>query len=408
MRPRSVFRLLLVGVALISFPVAVFSVISRGISWGALILLALVVPTSWLRLRLEPGTHLTLAPMLVFSTLVLSYPSVAVLVAILAGFVGSKVFARGPWRVALEEAGEDAIASLSAAGAFTRANVMMGFAQGTLFPFTFSVAAFIVAKLLVASVRSRLLEGVSPYAFLRGPAKQIAGHLVVLALGSLGLSYLANVYSEARYLVVALGTIALIELYHPWKLLADQNEVLYANLAMIAQAIDVKDPYTARHSRNVAHIAIKIARAMRLPESEVRRIRIGALLHDIGKIGVSGRIIRKPEALAPQEKSVMQMHPVISADIMQPIDLLAESAEIVRHHHEHHDGSGYPDGLAGEEIPTGSRVVLVADAFDAMTTDRPYRRGRSKEEALRVLKEHAGKQFDPRAVDALESIIDLI
>lgn len=112
--------------------------------------------------------------------------------------------------------------------------------------------------------------------------------------------------------------------------------------------------------------------------------------------------------LDPSEDSLMRQHPVLSADIMQPIELLEEAAEIVRHHHEHYDGSGYPEGRRAEEIPLGSRVILVADAFDAMTTDRPYRRGRSTPEALRVLKEHAGRQFDPVVVRSLEAILDIL
>jgi HD-GYP domain-containing protein (c-di-GMP phosphodiesterase class II) len=104
----------------------------------------------------------------------------------------------------------------------------------------------------------------------------------------------------------------------------------------------------------------------------------------------------------------MREHPVISANIMQPVELLAGAAALVRHHHEHVDGSGYPDGLKGEAIPIGSRIILVADAFDAMTTDRPYRKGRSRTEALRVLREHAGRQFDARVVAALESIVHTV
>ncbi len=104
----------------------------------------------------------------------------------------------------------------------------------------------------------------------------------------------------------------------------------------------------------------------------------------------------------------MKRHPVIGADIMQPVELLTDAARLVRHHHERYDGTGYPDGLKGEDIPFGSRIVFVADAFNAMTTDRPYRRARSKHEAMKILKENSGTQFDPVVVKALESIIELI
>lgn len=177
---------------------------------------------------------------------------------------------------------------------------------------------------------------------------------------------------------------------------------------MIAHAIDLKDVYTGRHARDVADIAVRIARAMRLTEENVRMIRIAGLLHDIGKIGISGGIIRKPGELTADEKSAMKQHPVIGADIMQPVELLSDAADLVRHHHEHYDGSGYPGGLTEDNIPIGSRIVFVADAFNAMTTDRPYRGARSKQEAMRILKDHAGRQFDPVVVKALESVIEVI
>jgi HD-GYP domain-containing protein (c-di-GMP phosphodiesterase class II) len=147
---------------------------------------------------------------------------------------------------------------------------------------------------------------------------------------------------------------------------------------------------------------------LRLPEPEVRKIKIAGMLHDIGKIGVDIKIIRKPSSLSPEEMAEMRRHPVIGAEIMRPVELLADASDVVRHHHEHFNGSGYPDGLRGEQIPLGSRVVLVADAFNAITTDRPYRKAKSKREALEILNKHAGTQFDPSVVAALEEVIDVV
>ncbi len=153
---------------------------------------------------------------------------------------------------------------------------------------------------------------------------------------------------------------------------------------------------------------MRIARALRLPEPEVRKIKFAGMLHDIGKIGVSGKIIRKPSSLTSEEMVQMRKHPVIGAEIMRPVELLADASEIVRHHHEHFDGSGYPDGLRGAQIPIGSRVVLVADAFNAITTDRPYRKARGKAEALKILREHTGTQFDAKVVEAFGRVVDFI
>jgi putative nucleotidyltransferase with HDIG domain len=221
------------------------------------------------------------------------------------------------------------------------------------------------------------------------------------------LAFLAST-GGLGYLGPILIVATLVEFYYPYKLLSDQEDTLLTSLAMIAQAIDAKDPYTAQHSRNVSNIAVRLARAMGLNEGEVRRIRVAALMHDIGKVGVRGNIIRKPGKLDQQEGQAMRQHPVISAEIMRPVEFLGEAAEIVRHHHEHIDGSGYPDGLREGEIPLGSRVVLVADAFDALTTDRPYRKGRSKNEALDVIAAHAGTQFDTGVVSALKVIVQAL
>jgi len=143
-----------------------------------------------------------------------------------------------------------------------------------------------------------------------------------------------------------------------------------------------------------------------LPEEEVERVRIGGLMHDIGKIGISGSIIRKPGKLTQEERLLMMRHSSVSADIIQYLEILGESAEMVRHHHEHCDGSGYPDGLTREKIPVGSRIILVSDAFDALTTDRPYRKGASKADAIAVIQSNTGTQFDPGAVEALVRVVD--
>jgi HD-GYP domain-containing protein (c-di-GMP phosphodiesterase class II) len=210
-------------------------------------------------------------------------------------------------------------------------------------------------------------------------------------------------------LAAVLGIILAQAIFHFVKI-AMQRRKLQEALSKVADVIDLKDvPTETRDIRNsVSTIAVRIARAMRLPNSEVLRIRLAAMVHDIGKIGVSRRILMKPGPLDAAEWSEMRRHPVIGADVLQPVELLSGVARIVRHHHEHYDGSGYPDGLKGDEIPLASRIILVADAFNMITSDVPWRRARSKSEALRELKEHAGGQFDPNVVRVFESMIDVV
>jgi putative nucleotidyltransferase with HDIG domain len=209
-------------------------------------------------------------------------------------------------------------------------------------------------------------------------------------------------------ILTSLTVVVLIEAYYPWKLLSEQEGVLITSVQMMAQAVDLKDPYTSNHSQRVSRYAVRLARSLGLPEEEVERIRVGALMHDIGKIGISGRIIRKPGKLTPEEQALMRQHSVVSANIIAPLEILGESAEMVRHHHEDWDGSGYPDGLARESIPLGSRIIFVADAYDALVTDRPYRKGATKAEALDVIRKHAGTQFAPDVARAFERISDTL
>ncbi|REJ35415.1 MAG: hypothetical protein DIU83_01320 [Bacillota bacterium] len=167
------------------------------------------------------------------------------------------------------------------------------------------------------------------------------------------------------------------------------------------QAIDAKDSYTAQHSTKVAEYAVAIARELKLPPERVERIRWAALLHDVGKLAVPEHILNKPDKLTPEEFRVIQQHPVESAKIVALVEQYLPLLDAVRYHHERMDGKGYPDGLRAEEIPLDARILAVADAFDAMTSDRAYRPRLPLEEALRRLQEGKGTQWDPRIVDAL-------
>lgn len=165
-------------------------------------------------------------------------------------------------------------------------------------------------------------------------------------------------------------------------------------------ALSLKDTYTGGHGRRVAHYTRLIAGAMGLPEAEVDSIGQAALLHDLGKIGIPDRILIKPERLTREEFAVVQKHPAAGADILRTIAPLRHHAKAVRHHHERFDGSGYPDGLRGTDIPVAARIIAVADAFDALGSNRSYRRGVSAEQALDIIAQAGGSHFDPEIVAA--------
>jgi HD-GYP domain-containing protein (c-di-GMP phosphodiesterase class II) len=166
----------------------------------------------------------------------------------------------------------------------------------------------------------------------------------------------------------------------------------------LASALDARDCYTAGHSHRVSEFSCAVAEEMNLDPKDVEELRIGALLHDIGKIGIPDSVLQKPGRLTDEEFSLIQKHPTIGRRILEGVHGFAPYLDTVELHHENWDGSGYPRGLRGEETPRAARIVHVADAYDAMTSDRPYRRGRTSEDAVRVLEENAGTQFDPTIV----------
>ncbi len=401
------FALSLVGGAVLVYAIAAAAL--TGVASRDILLLALAFPVAWLRVNLEPAGHLTLAPVVVITALVLAPPYVSFAIAATSAIISGVLFARMPLTRALEDAGEETIPvviAVASTSAFLHSPVQFG--RATLEQQFLAVLVYVLTRVMLGAIKARVLDGIDIKTFLSSPGRILAANAMLLSIIALGLSRLTNTYGSTGYFALILAIVALVESYQPFKLLSDQRDVLFASLSMVAQAIDLKDAYTGKHARDASAIAVRLARCLRLPEPDVRKIRIAAILHDIGKVGVSGRIIRKPSTLDPAEMDAMRQHPVIGAEIMQPVELLADAAEIVRHHHEHYNGTGYPDGLEGELIPVGSRIVLVADAFNAITTDRPYRKARSKSEAMRVLREHSGKQFDPKVVAALESIVAVL
>jgi HD-GYP domain-containing protein (c-di-GMP phosphodiesterase class II) len=180
------------------------------------------------------------------------------------------------------------------------------------------------------------------------------------------------------------------------------KELFMGSIRMLANAIDEKDPYTRGHSERVAYYSMITAKHLGMTPEEVERVHLSGIIHDVGKIGIEDKILRKAAALTEDEYEIMKQHPTRGAHILEAVPLLKEMAGAGLMHHENMDGSGYPDGLKGEEIPLLGRIVSVADAFDAMTTDRPYSKAMTFEAALARLRFLAGKKFDLVCVEAFE------
>ncbi len=192
-------------------------------------------------------------------------------------------------------------------------------------------------------------------------------------------------------------------------LLNAQQELKESHIDTILSLVlsqEAKDSYTYGHSERVRQYSVSIAQAMKLSKKEMDIISRAAKLHDIGKIGIRDEVLFSERKLTSRERDIVQSHPAKGISILEPLKFLEEEKKIVRHHHERFDGKGYPDGLRGEQIPLGARIVCAADAFDAMRSQRPYNDPFNKKQIIQELKDNIGIQFDPKVVNAFLSVID--
>jgi len=189
------------------------------------------------------------------------------------------------------------------------------------------------------------------------------------------------------------------------KLAGDLKELFLGTISAIMEALDAKDTHTSGRSKRVTYYSLKIGQAYGLPSEKMSELELAGLLHDIGMIGVPVNILTKPDRLTDEEYDLVKNHLNFGIKILQEIKQLNNIIRIVEYHHEHYDGNGYPYGLKGDEIPVESKIIAIADTYDGLTSDRAYRKGRSHDEAVRIIREATGTQFDPEVVEAFERAI---
>ena len=235
--------------------------------------------------------------------------------------------------------------------------------------------------------------------------KRIKGTVATyIALAPIGF-IMAMVYVSVGIWGIILFFFPLILARRSFELYTKMRKVYLDTIRALAAAIDAKDPYTKGHSERVSEMSLALAQELNLSDRDIENIEYAALLHDIGKIGIADNILGKNSSLTNEEFDKIKEHPIMGAKIIEPVDFLKNSYEAIYHHHEKYNGTGYPDGLKEKDIPLSARIIAVADAYDAMGSDRPYRKKLSKDEILNELKDQAGKQFDPEIVKALISIL---
>lgn len=233
-------------------------------------------------------------------------------------------------------------------------------------------------------------------------ALTLSGGLLVLFLLMIG-----HLYGTTKTLINQNDDLARkkVDLEQSYKKLDDTYK---STVLALSSAVDARDPYTSGHSGRVAEISLLISKEMNMSERDTRILEYAAMFHDIGKLGIPDTILLKNGKLTDDEYNVIKRHPNIGVGILEKIGFLAEALPIIRHHHERFSGNGYPDGIRGDEIPLGSRIIAIADTYDAITTDRPYRRKLNHNSAIQEIQKNKGTQFDDKLVDVFMRIVHLI
>lgn len=265
-----------------------------------------------------------------------------------------------------------------------------------------SVATFLLAALVHVALDTWLVALVIAFTRRRSPWHVWFVNVMPVLPQSVSIPLLGALAAElyrASIISVLLLAIPLIVVHLSLQVSQELRVQTKRAIEALADTIDKRDPYTFDHSSRVARYAERIATAMRLPDELIDQIADAARIHDLGKMGITNAILYKPDSLDPKEREDFQRHPVIGAEIVGRFPLYREGKELILYHHEHFDGSGYPHGLAGDLIPIGARIIAVADAFDAMTSDRPYRKALAYKEAIEELRRCAGTQFDPKVIE---------
>jgi len=368
--------------------------------WTGLTLLASALPVLMPRGSL---INTSIAP--IVAAMTLGGPTAAGWVALIGTSEYRELSGRVPWYGTL--ANHAGLVIPAIAGGFTRQAVLMELARAGItapivdFTSTLAGAAvFFVLNVSITAVVVALRTNQSARSVMSGDLPTFIGNWVALAplawlmaqiYGLSGVGWWATLFFTLPVYIMRVALRQVIEV----------REMFTQTIGALAQAVDARDTFTSGHSERVQLISVDIGRVMRLKEAEIEALEWGGLLHDIGKIGVPDSVLLKPDKLTRDERALMNRHPVIGANIIAHVGKLAPELPIIRHHHEWYNGSGYPDRLMGDEIPKLARVLHVADAFEAMTSARPYRmRPLSREQAIGELRKYAGVQFDPVIVDA--------
>jgi len=274
---------------------------------------------------------------------------------------------------------------------------------GSFFSLVPSVGAYFLVNTLLVSAAIALYQKtpilkVELFSFKWGIPNYLAQAPIAFLM--------AAVYRQISWWASLFLLFPLFIAHYVYRLYANLRKQHLDTIQALATAIEARDSYTEDHSRRMAEYAFLVAKQLGLSTNEAETIQYAAILHDIGKIGIDDKILNKPGPLTEEEWAKMKKHVIIGTDILTRIDSFREASRIVYYHHERYNGQGYPEKLKGEEIPIGARILSVIDAYDAITSERPYRPARSAQEAMEEIKKNAGTQFDEKVVKAFLKVLN--
>ncbi len=338
--------------------------------------------------------------------LILVYgPALAMLITALGALIGEIIERKVSWYKIIFNTSQYALTAGIAGIAYQQAGGVVG-AQNIfrfILPATLCALTYCIVNITFFVMVVSFAQNVRIKKIWRTSIKEmIPSYIAEAPMGFL----MAIVYTEVGIVGILLFFLPLLLARRSFELYTKMRKVYLDTIRALAAAIDAKDPYTKGHSERVSEMSVVLAQELNLSDNDIENIEYTALLHDIGKIGIDDSILGKKGSLTDQEFDKIKEHTIMGANIIQPVDFLKNSYRAIYHHHERYNGKGYPDGIKSEDIPILARIIAVADAYDAMSSDRPYRKKLSKDKILKELKDQSGKQFDPEIVKALISVLD--
>jgi len=391
------------AIALFIYLIPSFPSLSN-IWWVIFFFLTISIFAEFIPVDLPVGGVISIGFPIDFVLILVYGPALAMLITALGALIGEIIERKVPWYKIIFNTSQYALTAGIAGIAYQQAGGVVG-AQNIfrfILPATICALTYCIVNITLFVMVVSFAQNVRIATIWRTSIKEtVPSYIAEAPMGFL----MAIVYTEVGIVGILLFFLPLLLARRSFELYTKMRKVYLDTIRALAAAIDAKDPYTKGHSERVAEMSVALAQELNLSDRDIENIEYTALLHDIGKIGIADNILGKNGSLTNKEFDKIKEHTVMGAKIIEPVDFLKDSYKAIYHHHERYNGDGYPDGIKEKDIPLSARIIAVADAYDAMGSDRPYRKKLSNDKILNELKDQSGKQFDPEVIKAFISVL---